>query len=233
MVERLLDAANAELAVRPIVEFEYREDPEIGLFAVPDRLWSVPVPDCFARVQVLSGIFGSDDEIWGLSDRTERIAHFELVPCQRPIPLPCCGGAGLVAFIEPGWPGRGTCWMRPAPPPGQVASCRAGDRPPDRWRSPSSPPGPPRSAGSRAARTARSAGCQARVRRPPLVGDGALTSADRVAVCAAEPYGAQLGDRASPQAGAGCSARGGRCALIVRSGPSDRSVVWMGGGNSS
>lgn len=47
VVERLLDAADAELSVKPIVEFKYREDPEIGSFAIPDRLWSVPVPDCF------------------------------------------------------------------------------------------------------------------------------------------------------------------------------------------
>ena len=80
VVERLLYAANAELAVRPIVEFEYREDPEVGLFAVPDRLWSVPVPECFARVQVLKGIFGThDSEIWDLSSATERIAYYELV----------------------------------------------------------------------------------------------------------------------------------------------------------
>src|SRR5680860_813502 len=80
VVERLLDAANAELAVRPIVEFEYREDPEIGSFAVPDRLWSVPLPDCFARVQVLKYIFHIDDNrIWDLSDPTERTEYYELV----------------------------------------------------------------------------------------------------------------------------------------------------------
>ena len=76
----MLDAANAELAVRPIVEFEYREDPEIGSFAVPDRLWSVPLPDCFARVQVLKYIFHIDDNrIWDLSDPTERTEYYELV----------------------------------------------------------------------------------------------------------------------------------------------------------
>jgi transcriptional regulator with XRE-family HTH domain len=56
VVERLLDAANAELAVKPMVFFDLIEDPEVGSFVVPDRLWSVPVPECFARVQVLKYI---------------------------------------------------------------------------------------------------------------------------------------------------------------------------------
>ena len=79
VVERLLDAADAELAVKPMVFFDYREDPEIGKFAVPDRLWSVPVPDCFARVQVLKYVFHTDDHrIWDLSDLTERTEYYEL-----------------------------------------------------------------------------------------------------------------------------------------------------------
>lgn len=80
VVERLLDAADAELAVRPRVYFEHREDPEVGSFAVPNRLWSVPLPDCFARVQVLKYIFHTgDDQVWDLSDPTERIEYYELV----------------------------------------------------------------------------------------------------------------------------------------------------------
>lgn len=79
VVERLLDAADAELAVKPMVFFDYREDPEIGSFAVPDRLWSIPVPDCFARVQVLKYIFRTEDHrIWDLSDPAQRIEYYEL-----------------------------------------------------------------------------------------------------------------------------------------------------------
>lgn len=48
VVERLLDAADAELAAKPMVFFDLVEDPEVGSFWVPDRLWSVPIPDCFA-----------------------------------------------------------------------------------------------------------------------------------------------------------------------------------------
>ena len=79
VVERLLDASDAELAVKPMVFFDLIEDPEVGSFWVPDRLWSVPIPDCFARVQVLKYIFRTDDhQIWDLSDPTERIEYYEL-----------------------------------------------------------------------------------------------------------------------------------------------------------
>ena len=49
VIERLLDAADAELAVKPRVDFDLIEDPNVGSFWVPDRLWSVPVPMCFAQ----------------------------------------------------------------------------------------------------------------------------------------------------------------------------------------
>lgn len=80
VVERLLDAAAAELAVRPMLFFDLIEDPEVGSFWVPDRLWSVPMPECLARVQVLKYIFHTDENrIWDLSDPTERIAYYDLV----------------------------------------------------------------------------------------------------------------------------------------------------------
>lgn len=79
VVERLVDAADAELSVKPLVFFDCIEDPEVGEFWVPDRLWSVPLPDCFARVQVLKNIFKTDDhQIWDLSVPTERIGYYEL-----------------------------------------------------------------------------------------------------------------------------------------------------------
>src|SRR4051794_29122288 len=79
VVERLLEAAHAQLAVKPRVTFDYWEDPKIGSFAVPDRLWSVPLPDCFSRVQVLKYIFRTDEnKIWDLSDPTERTEYYEL-----------------------------------------------------------------------------------------------------------------------------------------------------------
>jgi transcriptional regulator with XRE-family HTH domain len=78
VVERLLDATNHELAVKPIVFFELREHPEGGSFVVPNRLWSVPLPKCLARVQVLMYLFETnEDQVWDLSDPAERIAYYE------------------------------------------------------------------------------------------------------------------------------------------------------------
>lgn len=80
VVERLVDAADAELVVRPLVLWDDLEDDELGTVIFPDRLWSVPIPDCFARVQVLKNIFKTaDHEIWDLSITEERIAYYELV----------------------------------------------------------------------------------------------------------------------------------------------------------
>jgi transcriptional regulator with XRE-family HTH domain len=78
VVERLLEAADAELAVRPIIDFEVREDPEIGVYLVPERLWSVPLPDCLSRVTVLGYVFKTRvPRVWDLSVEAERIDYYE------------------------------------------------------------------------------------------------------------------------------------------------------------
>ncbi|MFC7494408.1 MULTISPECIES: helix-turn-helix domain-containing protein [unclassified Nocardioides] len=81
VVERLLAAAGAELAVKPSVRFGRREDPEAGWFPVPDRLWPVPVPACFSRVHVFyfRAITGYD--VWDLSDPEQRSEFYELALC--------------------------------------------------------------------------------------------------------------------------------------------------------
>jgi len=63
VVERLVDAANHELVVKPMVFFDLHKDAAVGSFWVPDRLWSVPFPLCFARVEVLAYIFNLDEEV--------------------------------------------------------------------------------------------------------------------------------------------------------------------------
>ncbi len=80
VVERLLDAADAELTFKPIVLFEDREDPVIGTYVVPERLWSVPMPDCFSKVQVAGVVTKSKrTRVWDLSVETERIDYYEWV----------------------------------------------------------------------------------------------------------------------------------------------------------
>jgi hypothetical protein len=83
VVERLLDAADAELAVKRRVEFVYLKDAVLGSFPVPNRLWQVPVPLCFSRVQVFPFMAYADGkEIWDLSDPAERIEFYELALCR-------------------------------------------------------------------------------------------------------------------------------------------------------
>ena len=78
VVERLLEAADAELAIRPIILFDVRHDPEIGSYLVPERLWSVPMPYCFSKVQVLGVLFkSSQPRMWDLSVEAERIDYYE------------------------------------------------------------------------------------------------------------------------------------------------------------
>ncbi len=78
VVERLLDELEVELTVRPVVTFDVVHDPVIGQYLVPERLWSVPLPDCFSRVVVLGQLFGrTRPRVWDLSVEDQRIDFFE------------------------------------------------------------------------------------------------------------------------------------------------------------
>lgn len=80
VVERLLESVDAELAIRPIIDFDVRQDPEIGQYVVPERLWSVPMPDCFSKIQVLGLLFKSHrPRVWDLSVEAQRIEFYEWV----------------------------------------------------------------------------------------------------------------------------------------------------------
>ena len=47
---------------------------------MPERLWSVPMPDCFSKVQVLGVLFESRrPRVWDLSVEAERIDYYEWV----------------------------------------------------------------------------------------------------------------------------------------------------------
>ena len=85
VVERLLDAADAELTTNRRVDFVYLEDPVLEFFAVPNRLWQLPVPRCFDRVQFFPFMkYADGKEIWDLSDPAERIEFYELALCYGP-----------------------------------------------------------------------------------------------------------------------------------------------------
>jgi transcriptional regulator with XRE-family HTH domain len=80
VVERLLGVLDFELAIKPVIDFDSREDPEIGGYVVPDRLWSVPMPDCYGKIQVLGALLKQRrPRVWDLSVEAERIDYYEWV----------------------------------------------------------------------------------------------------------------------------------------------------------
>lgn len=87
VAERLVNAANHELVAKPMVFWETIEDPDVGKFTVPNRLWAVPVPKWFAKVQAFKYVFPSEltegwpkfVRTWDLSVTSERIDYYELV----------------------------------------------------------------------------------------------------------------------------------------------------------
>jgi transcriptional regulator with XRE-family HTH domain len=77
VTQRILAVLDFELAIKPVVGFETREDAEIGEYVVPERLWSVPMPECFAKIQVLGALLKQDrPRVWDLSVESERIDFY-------------------------------------------------------------------------------------------------------------------------------------------------------------
>ncbi len=87
VVERLLDSADHELVARPMVFWDLVEDAGVDSFWVPDKLWTVLFPKCFAKVKALKFLFPPDatrdwkrfTRTWDLSVTSERIDYYELV----------------------------------------------------------------------------------------------------------------------------------------------------------
>lgn len=77
VTKRLLKKAGAELTFAPTVEFFWDEDEDGKIFFVPDRLWSLPPPLCFARAR-FRGRMG-EKEIWNLGNRRDRIRFYEIL----------------------------------------------------------------------------------------------------------------------------------------------------------
>lgn len=79
VVERLVGATGADLAVVPRVEFFRGELPNGGLFFVPDRLWSVPPPMCFARMRLKGYEAIGEKPVWDMSKRADRVRFYSLL----------------------------------------------------------------------------------------------------------------------------------------------------------
>ena len=79
VVERLVSAAGADLAVVPRVKFFYEMLSEDRVFFVPDRLWSVPPPMCFARMRLRDYPGVGGNPVWDMSKREDRIGFYSLL----------------------------------------------------------------------------------------------------------------------------------------------------------
>lgn len=82
VAERLLAAADAGLMVVPQIAFERVDAPGLSPFYVPDRVWPLLPPLCFSRVRMPDPRRRTDQEVWNLADREDRIRFYELVLCE-------------------------------------------------------------------------------------------------------------------------------------------------------
>jgi transcriptional regulator with XRE-family HTH domain len=70
VTERLMWAAGSDLAMTTLVEFSEHQASGNKVFYVPNRLWRVEVPQCFAKVEL-------DDRVWDLGVRADRKRLYE------------------------------------------------------------------------------------------------------------------------------------------------------------
>lgn len=79
VTERLLRAAGCDLGVVPRVEFSDHFAQNVGTFYVPDRLWRVEVPLCFAKVAMPDLVKQTPQSLWDLRDRADRRRLYEVL----------------------------------------------------------------------------------------------------------------------------------------------------------
>ncbi len=79
MTERLLWAAGCDLGIVTRVEFSEHYLQNVGTYYVPDRLWRVEVPLCFARVAMPDLTHQTEQGLWDLHDRADRRHLYEML----------------------------------------------------------------------------------------------------------------------------------------------------------
>ena len=65
-------AADCDLGIVTRVQFEEHFARNVGTFHVPDRLWRVEVPLCFAKVAMPDLTKRTSQGLWNLRDREDR-----------------------------------------------------------------------------------------------------------------------------------------------------------------
>ncbi len=72
-------AAGCDLGLVTRVRFQDHFAGNVGTFYVPDRLWRVEVPLCFAKVAMPDLIRQTPQGLWDLRDRTDRRRLYEML----------------------------------------------------------------------------------------------------------------------------------------------------------
>lgn len=76
---RILAAAGYDLAFAPYVDFEERSAPGLEPFWVPNRLWRVHTPNCFASLQIPDLTQHTPQNVWDLRDWEDRRRAYEIM----------------------------------------------------------------------------------------------------------------------------------------------------------
>jgi hypothetical protein len=79
VTERLMWAAECDLGIVTRVEFHEHFAQNVGTYHVPDRLWRVEVPFCFAKVVMPDLIKQTRQGLWDLGDRADRRRLYEML----------------------------------------------------------------------------------------------------------------------------------------------------------
>ena len=79
VTERLMWAAGCDLGIVSRVRFQDHFARNVGTFYVPDRLWRVEVPFCFAKVVMPDLTRQSRQSLWDLRDREDRRRLYEML----------------------------------------------------------------------------------------------------------------------------------------------------------
>lgn len=78
VTNRILAAAGHELALRTYVDWVEHRASGMDDFSVPDKLWSVAPPMCFATITMMPDLIdNSGKSEWNLLDRADRIGAYE------------------------------------------------------------------------------------------------------------------------------------------------------------
>ena len=72
-------AAGCDLGIVTRVEFSDHFASNVGTFYVPDRLWRVEVPLCFAKVVMPDLFKQTPQSLWDLRDRADRRRLYEML----------------------------------------------------------------------------------------------------------------------------------------------------------